>query len=132
MNRLRAVLALLVDLLRTTTYGWISIVIEIVKRFIAAVKAFLVYRRLSHDERNELNDKCSRFDHPALKQPDPCIYSQFYLMQLGLAVTWDNPDIALLLNGVVVPETNLMPATQYEIQATIWNNSYDAPAVGLR
>ena len=27
------------------------------------------------------------------------IYDQYYLTGLGLAVTWDNPDIQLYLNG---------------------------------
>ena len=29
------------------------------------------------------------------KRPDPMIYSQYYLMSKGLAITWDNPDIQL-------------------------------------
>lgn len=52
-------------------------------------------------------------------------------MDLGLAVTWDNPDIVLLLNGVPVAESELLPSTEYEVRATIWNNSYEAPVVGL-
>jgi hypothetical protein len=53
-------------------------------------------------------------------------------MSLGLAVTWDNPDIILLRNGVIVAESDLLPNTEYEIRATIWNNSYEAPVVGLQ
>ena len=132
MNFLKFILEVLLELLKAIAYGWILIIIEFVKNLIQAVKKFCLYLKLSHIEQNELDDKCSKFDHPALHQPDPCIYSQQYLMSLGLAVTWDNPDISLLLNGVVVPETNLLPDTDYEIDATIWNNSFDAPVVGLR
>jgi hypothetical protein len=46
-------------------------------------------------------------------------------------VSWDNPDIVLFRNGVIVPEGNLLPNTEYEIVATIWNNSFDAPVVGM-
>jgi hypothetical protein len=59
------------------------------------------------------------------------IYSQKYLLSLGLAVTWDNPDLALLKNGVQVSEGEPLPNTEYKIQATIRNNSYNAPIVGL-
>lgn len=65
------------------------------------------------------------------RRPDPCIYSQPYLMSQGFAVTWNNPDIWLLLNGVPVPSASLQPATKYEVVARVWNNSTEAPAVGL-
>jgi hypothetical protein len=53
-------------------------------------------------------------------------------MQQGLPVTWDNPDIVIRRGGVVVPEGQLPPNTLHEIEATIWNNSYDAPVVAMR
>ena len=42
------------------------------------------------------------------RRADPMIYSQFYLMEQGLAVTWDNPDafVAIVrdfLRGVDAP-----------------------------
>ncbi len=132
MNFLKFFLKVLAELLKAIAYEWILIILEFLKNFIQTIKKFCLYLKLSHIEQNELEDKCAKFDPPALHQPDPCIYSQQYLMSLGLAVTWDNPDISLLLNGVVVPETNLLPDTDYEIDATIWNNSFDAPVVGLR
>ena len=33
---------------------------------------------------------------------------------------------------MIVPEDALLPDTEYEIDATVWNNSYEAPAVGLK
>jgi hypothetical protein len=53
------------------------------------------------------------------------------LLKLGLPVTYDNPDISLMRNGVLADENDLLPNTDYEINATIWNNSYEAPVVGL-
>src|SRR6202022_4729558 len=54
----------------------------------------------------------------AYRQPDPLIYSQQYLQSLGLAVTWDNPDIHLelpALPGVPVDVHTLKPDTVYDV-----------------
>ncbi len=70
----------------------------------------------------------------AYRQPDPLIYSQFWLQQRGLAVTWQNPDIHLELGsapGAAVDSSALLPDTEYRISARIWNGSTDAPAVGV-
>lgn len=76
-------------------------------------------------------EPCVPIRHPALQQPDPLIYSQAYLMQLGLAVTWDNPDITLLKNGASVSSAELQPDTEYQVLARIWNGSTEAPVVGM-
>lgn len=65
------------------------------------------------------------------KRADPMIYSQFYLMEQGLAVTWDNPDIQLFDGGLPVSPDLLKEDHDYEAVATIYNNSTEAPAVGL-
>lgn len=66
------------------------------------------------------------------KRPDPMIYSQFYLMSKGIAITWDNPDIHLFDGGGAgVASHALTPSTPYEIRATVWNGSTDAPAVNV-
>ena len=56
-------------------------------------------------------------------------------MSLGLAVTWQNPDILIYENGVPVamgPEwTDLQPNTTYEIIARIWNGSTEAVVSGM-
>jgi hypothetical protein len=76
---------------------------------------------------------CAVIDHPSFKKPDPMIYDQYYLMSQGVAVTWQNPDIALLQNGVpVLSSDELQPNTTYTIQARIYNASttgvvYDMP-----
>jgi hypothetical protein len=65
------------------------------------------------------------------KRADPLIYDQYYLMGMGLAVTWDNPDIELFKDGTLTPSGELKANTTYEVRVRVWNNSYDAPAAGL-
>ena len=68
------------------------------------------------------------------RRPDPLIYDQYYLQSLGLAVTWDNPDIHLEradMPGVHVDSHTLAPDTEYNVVARIWNGSNYAPAVDM-
>jgi hypothetical protein len=59
------------------------------------------------------------------------IYDQYYLMALGFAVTWDNPDIWVEQGGIIVPPENLLPDTVYDVVARIWNSSTEGSCVGL-
>ena len=63
------------------------------------------------------------------KRADPLIYSQYYLMAHGLAVTWDNPDIDIFDGGALVTG-QLKPKHRYRVRVRVWNGSYDAPALG--
>ena len=74
---------------------------------------------------------CITVSPAALKRADPLIYSQYYLMKMGLSVTWDNPDIQIFRGGVPVSPFELVPATDYDVQVRVWNGSYDAPALNL-
>ena len=71
------------------------------------------------------------------KRPDPLIYSQYFMMAQGLAVTWDNPDIWLteLPAGdgsmAAVASNALLPNHVYRVHALVHNGSTEAPAVGL-
>jgi hypothetical protein len=62
------------------------------------------------------------------------IYSQSYLMSLGLAVTWDNPDIDVFdpahLTTPVLAHS-LAAGKAYRVRARVWNGSSEAPAVNL-
>ena len=118
-------------LLKGLAYGWIFAIGRLVTRFCEAVKKFCKTLTLPHPEREETGPDCTVVDNPAFHRPDPCIYSQDYLLTLGLAVTWDNPDMLLRRNGVVVSDGAVLPDTDHEIEATIWNNSFEAPAVGV-
>jgi hypothetical protein len=129
---MRFILQVLVQFLKILAYQWVLDAIGIVKRFCAAVKAFWAVQKLPHPVKEELDRDCEIIDNPAFHRPDPCIYSQQYLLKLGLPVTWDNPDIVLRKGGVIVAENDLDPDTEYEIDATVWNNSYEAPVVGLK
>lgn len=88
-------------------------------------------KQLSERDRRRSRDSCVPVNNPAHKRPDPTIYSQSYLMKLGLAVTWDNPDIQLYKGGVPVSSSHLDRDSDYEIVARIWNNSTEAPVVDL-
>jgi len=68
---------------------------------------------------------------PALKKPDPFLYSQQYLISLGLPVTWDNPDIYIYDGATLVDPHNLQANTTYTVVARIWNNSPDVPVINL-
>jgi hypothetical protein len=74
---------------------------------------------------------CQPVSSDIYKRPDPFIYDQYYLMAQGIAVSWDNPDIQIELNGVPVDPHDLLPSTTYDIVARIWNNSVDAPVAQL-
>lgn len=74
---------------------------------------------------------CVPINRPEMLRPDPLIYSQYFLMKQGLAVTWDNPDIHLEHNGVTVLSSDLKPSTTYDVIARIWNASPSCPVVGM-
>src|SRR5512143_3939212 len=131
MNMLKFVLGILKEIGKTLAYGWIVYIIRLVKALCRAIKTLCALLKLPHGQQLEDKDPC-KFKPPAYHRPDPCIYDQYYLMNLGLAVTWDNPDITIWLGGVQVPEQSLLPDTEYEIRATIWNNSYYAPIAGMQ
>jgi hypothetical protein len=128
---LRFLTDLLLKFLKGIAFDWVVALINIIRGIIEWLKK-LFRPKPPHSETDATNTGCATVDHPSFHRPDPVIYSQKYLLSLGLAVTWDNPDISLFKNGVQVSEGDLLPNTEYEIRATVWNNSYDAPIVGLR
>jgi hypothetical protein len=93
---------------------------------------------LRHRPRGGDGDCCIHLPD-SYKRPDPLIYAQYYLMSMGLAVTWDNPDIELFEPGPGGPEALGAPVSSsaleadhvYRVRVRVWNGSYDAPAVGL-
>lgn len=93
----------------------------------------LAIRRIFHHRQPpRYKDGCCVHLPPTVyKRADPLLYSQSFLLQQGLAVTWDNPDIQLYKNDKVISSSQLIQNEDYEVRIRIWNNSYDAPAVGL-
>lgn len=132
MNLIRFLLQVLSYLAKTITYHWVVDLAGILKRFLQTLRDLCAFLKEPHPVREGSDKDCLVVDNPSFHRPDPCIYSQEYLLKLGLAVTWDNPDIVVRKGGVLVPENALLPDTEYQIEATVWNNSYDAPALGLR
>ncbi|MEU2390550.1 hypothetical protein [Streptomyces sp. NPDC007369] len=82
-------------------------------------------------ERYEVQD-CAHVPPQVNRRPDPCLYSQSYLAAQGIAITWDNPDIRITTTeGVPISSTGLAPDTDYIVEGTIHNASFD-PAIGVR
>lgn len=113
--------------LRTLLYEWLLALVALLR---------LLFRRGRRDERSGRDRRAARtpcvpIDRPEFVRPDPLLYSQRYLMEKGLAVTWDNPDVQLRRNGVAVPSSTLDPATTYDVVARIWNNSMVAPVIAM-
>jgi hypothetical protein len=115
-------------LLRSVLYGWIPAG----RDFWAIVRRVVLrWCRQANGGRVVSPNRCVPIKDPAFVRPDPLIYDQYYLTSLGLAVTWDNPDIQLYLNGSPISSSSLLPGTTYEVVAQVWNNSIDAPVVAM-
>jgi hypothetical protein len=75
-------------------------------------------------------DPCVYIPERVINRPDPLIYSQFLLMQLGQPVTWDNPDVSIVLGGVEQNTYDLRVDTDYDVAVTVHNSSREKPAPG--
>ncbi|MBD3784783.1 MAG: hypothetical protein IE926_17840 [Micrococcales bacterium] len=73
--------------------------------------------------------RCVPIEDPAMRVPDPLVYSQRDLMARGLPVTWDNPDFTVLDGGVPVPAHALLPDHDYTVDVRVWNAAPDCPVV---
>ena len=131
MRFLRGVLRLILALLRAVLIGWaagLSWMLRMLRVLWERLRAWLAK---SERERRKTDDRCVTVRHPSIRQPDPLIYSQTYFMSLGLAVTWDNPDMQLYKGGVPVSSADLQPGTEYNLVARVWNGSTDAPVIDM-
>ena len=115
-------------ILKSILYGWVTSARDF---FAIICKMCSRWKFQRNMDRVVSPNRCVPIYDPAFVKPDPLIYDQYYLSSLGLAVTWDNPDIQLYLNGAPVSSSLLAPGTTYEVVAQIWNNSTDAPAVAM-
>jgi hypothetical protein len=115
-------------IIKTLLYGWMDALDELLDTTCKLLRRW--WDRQGQGKISSPHD-CVPINEPAFVRPDPLIYDQYYLDSLGLAVTWDNPDIQLYLNGAPVSSAQLEPATTYEVAAQIWNNSTDAPVVNM-
>ena len=88
--------------------------------------------RVLKERKTPYGDPCVVVPGHVIRKPDPCIYSQFMLMQLGQPVTWDNPDVKIFLNGVEQYTYDLAVGTDYVVEITVHNSSRDKPALGTQ
>lgn len=83
----------------------------------------------------ETKDDCGQIPEPLIRRPDPCLYSQTYLMSQGLPVTWNNPDIWVALAatpGVIEPDSyHLKADTDYIASVQVHNAATD-PAINVK
>ena len=126
----RALADLLGMFTRSVLLGWVPKLIEILRTLLERCRRRKRERQPDRFHKTS-RDPCIPISEPAFKRPDPMIYSQFYLMANGIAVTWNNPDITLLRHGQPVEPGQLQADTDYVVRARIWNNSTEAPVVGL-
>lgn len=128
MTRLiRAIAAFLAALL----LGWLQALLALVRLLSGRLARWSAQSKLPGRAARGSDSHCNPLRHPSYHQPDPLIYDQYFLMSLGLAVTWDNPDIELRRGGVVVSSSDVLPDTDYDIVARVWNGSTEAPVVRL-
>jgi hypothetical protein len=132
---LRSLVSFLRKLLQILIYlfafQWLTSFIAWILRQIEAGRRGKRLRDVRRGRPLRCSPRCVVVPPKIYKRADPMIYSQFYLMEQGLAVTWDNPDIQLYDNGVPVSSNSLKADHDYKVVATIYNNSTEAPAVGL-
>lgn len=89
-----------------------------------------IWQILTAEGKTPEGDSCVVVPGHIVHKPDPCIYSQFLLMALDQPVTWDNPDVRILLNGVEQDTYNLSVSTNYDVEITVHNASREKPANG--
>jgi hypothetical protein len=105
------------------------VVVFLILLLATALLRFLVRRKL----RRSRQTPCAEIPEPVDRPPDPCLYSQSFLLKFfpGQPVTWDNPDIQLTeLDGSPVSSDSLLAAHEYLIHATIHDASFN-PAIGV-
>lgn len=125
--RSRSALQGFLNAIKVLLYGWLPALMRLMRRWCR-----YCCRRRPKRRRGESPTRCLPVSHVVYRRPDPLLYSQKFLKSQGLAVTWDNPDIQLYDQmGMAVSSKGLMPDTQYEVRARIWNNSTECPAVHI-
>lgn len=122
---------LLLLLIYLLAFQWLTDLIALLRRRLEVHRRGEKLREVRRGRPLRCSPRCAVIPPDVYKRADPLIYSQFYLMEQGLAVTWDNPDIQLFRNGITVPSGSLLADTDYDVVATVYNNSTSAPAVGL-
>ena len=122
-----AVLRLLINALAQLPRGFVDGILSV----LAALWALLLRLLGKGRKPPKTPAHCFQLPPDVARKPDPCLYSQWYLAAKGMSVTWDNPDIQIVTTGgVPVPSHALVADTDYRVEATIHNASFDA-ALGV-
>ena len=95
MGFLTALLEFVTALLRSVFFDSTRYLAILLGRFGDLIRRCRARKSLSHNAKGRDPNECTPIHRPEFKRPDPLIYSQGYLMGVGIAVTWDNPDITL-------------------------------------
>lgn len=109
----------------------VEAVLALWRALVALLLALLLLIRklldlFGRDEEPSQPDRCDEIPPHVKRKPDPSLYCQTWLTSLGLAVTWDNPDIWISeLNGTLVPSSQLQANTDYVVHARIHDASFD-------
>lgn len=114
--------------LKAITYGWLLALLALIRSLLSLCRR----REGNNDdehERKRARTRCVPIHDPAFKRPDPFLYAQYFLMDHGFNVTWDNPDFAIFDAGVQVAAHNLKPGIEYDIVVRVWNAALDCPVV---
>jgi hypothetical protein len=91
-----------------------------------------LHRSKDTPARRNFREVCCFTPPPEIRaRPDPCIYSQDWFELRHIAFVWDNPDFRIfdVATGNPAAPLNLQPNTDYDVEATIHNNSFMA-AIG--
>jgi hypothetical protein len=84
---------------------------------------------------SEPEEGCPPLPESIIRRPDPCLYSQELLMEQGVPVTWNNPDIwiapASNPGAILADSYHLAEDTDYLVTVQVHNASTDA-ALGVR
>jgi hypothetical protein len=143
MKTFSALVSLMIAIARSVVFDSAGALAALLGRLLEVIERCRARLTLSHNRKNRGPGDCTPVKRPEFRRPDPLLYSQSYLMSLGLAVTWDNPDITLeTVSGPLDPNAppnpaltvlsaGLAPDTEYDVVARIWNGSESAPVIGL-
>jgi len=115
--------------LKAITYGWVLALLALIRSLLSLCRRRRGETNDDEHERKRARTRCVPIDDPAYKRPDPLVYAQYFLMDRGFNVTWDNPDFAVFLGGVPVASHNLQPDTEYDVVVRVWNAALDCPVV---
>ena len=126
MAKLENTLKSILQSLYGMTIGWLINLIRLLCHFARRREEQRELKKKGH-----IYTRCQPVPPNIYKRPDPTIYSQKFLLSQGLAVTWDNPDIQLFREGIPVSSSSLLADTEYEVCATVYNGSNEAPAVNM-